>query len=199
MEIRKICVFCGSSMGKNSAYRTAAENFADVLRHYKIDLVYGGANVGLMKVLAEKILAGGREVTGVMPRNLLAREVAHTGLSKLHIVDSMQERKLLMADISDAFVAMPGGFGTLDELAEMLTFNQLRIHDKPLGILNIHNYFDELLHFFDHNVKEGFVRPEHRNNLIVDHQPEALIKKLLNYQPVEIEKWIRDIKIESSD
>lgn len=139
-DLKRVCVFCGSSMGFDDAYHEKAKELAGVLLDQGIELVYGGANVGIMKLLADTMLQGNGKVTGVMPRNLLNREIAHTELSKLHIVDSMQERKLLMAELSDAFIAFPGGFGTLDELAEMITFNQLRIHDKALGILNINSF-----------------------------------------------------------
>lgn len=192
-----IGIFCGSSMGTNTAYANAALQLARLLLKNKQTLIYGGANVGLMKILADTILEGGGRAIGIMPRGLVEKEVAYDGLSQLHIVDSMQERKIMMAEISDAFVTLPGGFGTLDELAEMITYNQLRIHDKPLGILNIQGYFDNLLRFLDHGVSQQFIRQEHRNNLIVDENPGNLLNKLNDYQPVTMDKWIHDIKKES--
>ncbi|MCF8234913.1 MAG: TIGR00730 family Rossman fold protein [Bacteroidales bacterium] len=197
-EIRSICVFCGSSMGKSPMYRKAAGEMATLILERNMELVYGGANVGLMKVFADTILDGGGKVVGVMPRSLVEKEVAHLNLTHLHIVESMQQRKVMMAKLSDAFVALPGGFGTLDELAEMITYNQLRIHDKPLGILNTAGYFDHLLSFLDHGVEEKYIRIEHRENLIVDEKPGVLIKKMQRYKPVEIGKWIIDIKHESN-
>jgi uncharacterized protein (TIGR00730 family) len=159
--------------------------------------VESSLKVGLMKVLADTVLAGGGEVIGIMPRRLVENEVAHNGLTKMHIVESMSERKALMVELSDAFITMPGGFGTFDELAEVITYNQLRLTDKPIGILNLEHYFDHLLEFFTHTASEGFLRHEHRNNLIVDEKPSELLRKMSLYQPVAIEKWIRDIREES--
>ena len=135
--MKNICVFCGSSMGKREIYKTKAKELGEIFLKNKITLIYGGANVGLMKILADTMLKADGIVIGIMPKSLIEKEVAHNNLTKMHIVGSMQERKKLMAEISDAFIALPGGLGTFDELAEMLTYNQLRIHDKPVGILNI--------------------------------------------------------------
>jgi len=195
--MQSIGVFCGSSMGMRREYRQAAEDLGYVLLKKKIRLIYGGANVGLMKILADTMLAGGGEVTGIMPRRLVEKEVAHQGLSKMFIVESMSERKTMMVEIADAFIVMPGGFGTLDELAEVITSNQLRLTDKPIGILNISGYFDHLLKFFDHITGEGFLRPEHRQNLIVDDNIEALLRKMEGFKPVAMDKWLEDIKEES--
>lgn len=195
--MQSICVFCGSSMGKRSEYRAAALALARVLLDKKINLIYGGANVGLMKILADTMLAEGGEVTGIMPRRLVEKEVAHQGLSKMFIVESMSERKSLMVELSDAFIVMPGGFGTLDELAEVITYNQLRLTDKPVGILNIAGYFDDLLKFFDHITEEGFLRHEHRQNLIVDDNVTGLLEKMEHFRPVEMDKWLEDIREES--
>lgn len=195
--MKSICVFCGSSMGIRPGYKKGAEELGVILLKRGIQLIYGGANVGLMKVLADTVLTGGGEVVGIMPRRLVENEVAHNGLTKMHIVESMSERKTLMVELSDAFIAMPGGFGTFDELAEVITYNQLRLNDKPIGILNLEHYFDRLLDFFSHTAKEGFLRHEHRNNLVVESDPEELLRKMEQYQPVSIDKWIRDIKVES--
>ena len=196
-KIRSICVFCGSSMGESPKYKKAAREMAMLILERNMDLIYGGAKVGLMKVFADTVLDGGGKAVGVMPRSLVEKEVAHLNLTQLHIVESMQQRKVMMAKLSDAFVALPGGFGTLDELAEMITYNQLRIHDKPLGILNTAGYFDHLLDFLDHGVNEGYIRAEHRENLIVEEKPGPLLEKMQQYKPVEIGKWIIDIKHES--
>ena len=194
----RICVFCGSSMGNNEEFRRAAKRVGKYFVNNNIGLVYGGADVGLMKILADEILAGGKEVIGVMPHLLIEKEVEHKGISKLIEVESMGERKEKMVEISDAFIAMPGGFGTFDELIEVLTYNQLRISDKPVGILNVDGYFDKLLQFFDHAVDSGFVRKEHRNNLIVSSNIEELVEKMNAYKPVVMGKWIEDIKVESN-
>jgi uncharacterized protein (TIGR00730 family) len=184
-------------MGNRPDYRQAAEELGGLLLERRIRLIYGGANVGIMKVLADVVLAGGGEVYGIMPQMLIDKEVAHNGLTKMITVSSMSERKSLMVETSDGFIAMPGGFGTLDELAEVITCNQLRLTDKPIGILNIAGYFDPLLAFFDHITTEGFLRQEHRQNLIVDDRPDILIEKMSQFQPIEMDKWIRDIKQES--
>jgi uncharacterized protein (TIGR00730 family) len=184
-------------MGNKPGYKSGANELGKELLLRNITLIYGGANVGLMKVLADTMLAGGGEVIGIMPRRLVENEVAHQGLTKMHIVESMSERKTMMVELSDAFIAMPGGFGTFDELAEVITYNQLRLTDNPIGILNLEHYFDHLLKFFTHAANEGFLRHEHRNNLIVDENPAELLRKMSLYKPVSIEKWIRDIKEES--
>ena len=196
--MKRICVFCGSSVGSNGVYKKEAAKLGKVFADQQIELVYGGGNVGLMGTLADSILDNGGVCIGVIPKSIADLEIAHRNLTKLHIVDSMHERKLLMGELSDAFIAMPGGFGTLDELSEVLTYNQLRIYDKPIGLLNIEGYFDGLLKFFDHAVNEKFVREEHRNNVVVSADPVDLIKKLKQIEPVVIKKWIEDIKEESS-
>jgi uncharacterized protein (TIGR00730 family) len=195
--MRSICVFCGSSMGVKPDYKSGAIELGREILNRKITLLYGGANVGLMKVLADTVLEGGGEVVGIMPQMLIEKEVAHNNLTKMYTVGSMSERKTLMVEMSDAFIAMPGGFGTFDELAEVITYNQLRLTDKPIGIFNIAGYFDLLLKFFDHTAEEGFLRHEHRKNLIVDDDIHSLLQKMSDYQPVAMDKWIRDIKQES--
>jgi len=192
-----ICVFCGSSMGNNPTYQQAARATAEFFVQHNIRLVYGGAKVGLMKILADTMLENNREVIGVMPGLLVDKEVAHEGLSQLIQVENMAERKLKMEELSDGFIALPGGFGTFDELSEVLIYNQLRVMDKPVGILNVAGYFDKMLAFFDHSVNEGFVRAEHRNNLLVSEDIEMLFQLMRNYSPVTIGKWIEDIKTEA--
>lgn len=194
----RICVFCGSSMGYNDVYRKEAKKLAEYLAEQNIVLVYGGADVGLMKVLADTMLENNKEVIGIMPQNLVTKEVAHHNLTEMIIVDSMAERKDKMVELSDGFIAIPGGYGTFDELSEILTFNQLRITDKPLGILNVNGYFNHLLDFYQHAVKEGFVRQEHFNNLIVADNVETVFKRMEGYAPLTMGKWITDIKIESN-
>lgn len=197
--MKRICVFCGSSTGNRPSYREAAIDLAEFLSENKLGLVYGGAKVGLMKILADTMLEKNGEVIGVMPQLLINKEVAHDGLSHFVVVESMAERKASMLELSDAFVALPGGFGTLDELSEILTYNQLHITDKPMGLLNVDGYFDRLLDFIDHGVEAGFVRPEHRQNLIVSDSVSELVQRMKVYQPVDMGKWIEAIHEESNN
>ncbi len=155
-----------------------------------IGLVYGGGNIGLMGVLADAALAGGGEVQGVIPHALVAREVAHAGLSRLHIVDSMHERKQLMADLSDGFVALPGGYGTFEEFCEALTWSQLGIHKKPCGLLNVEGYFDHLVAMLDHAVEEHFLHPLNRSLVLEARSPEALLESMAAWRPKPVERWI---------
>jgi uncharacterized protein (TIGR00730 family) len=192
--IKTICVFCGSSRGANEVYSRVAANLANYFLKKKIRLVYGGANVGLMQILADTVLDGGGEVIGVMPRSLVEKEVAHDRLTEMHIVADMQERKALMAELSDAFIALPGAYGTMDELFEVLTWNQLGIIKKPVGLLNINGFFDPLIRLLDHAVEEGFLRSEHRSILQVEDNEEKLIQKMNAYQPVVAQKWIERLK-----
>ncbi len=192
--INSLCVFCGSSMGRQKLYSEAAVKLAEYLLAEKITLVYGGANIGLMGVLADTMLAGGGKVIGVMPRSLVEREVAHSNLTEMHIVEGMQERKALMADLSDAFIALPGAYGTLDELFEVLTWNQLSIINKPIGLLNLDGFFNPLLQMLDHAVAERFLRPEHRNMLITGDDFPQMMQALEAYLPVVAAKWIEGLK-----
>ena len=194
----KICVFCGSSLGNSKVYKEAAIKLASYFADNNISLVYGGANVGIMKVLADVMLENNKEVIGVMPKTLVEKEVAYFGITEMIVVETMAERKEKMLELSDGFIALPGGLGTLDELAEILIFNQLRISDKPMGILNVNGYFDHLLKFVDHAVAEGYVRDEHRNNLIVADDIESLLIKMNKYSPLSMGKWLEDIMIESN-
>jgi len=174
--MRRICVFAGSSPGGRPGYRTAAEALGRTLATRGVGLVYGGARVGLMGTLADAVLAGGGQVIGVIPEALVAKEVAHNGLTELRVVFSMHERKAAMADLSDGFIAIPGGWGTLEELFEVLTWGQLGLHQKPCGLLNVENYFDGLLSFTDHMVNEGFVRRENSAMISVSNDPAALVE-----------------------
>ena len=185
----RICVYCGSSMGTRPEYAEAARNLADVLVGHEIELVYGGAAVGTMGVIADRVLELGGKVHGVIPKLLAEKEIAHEGLTQLHVVSSMHERKSMMAVLSDGFIAMPGGFGTLEELIEIVTWGQLQFHDKPCGILNTRGYFDHLLKYLDHAVAEGFLRPENRTMLLDDASPVGLVQKFERYSAPRIEKW----------
>jgi uncharacterized protein (TIGR00730 family) len=176
--LKRICIFCGSSSGARDCYATAAAELAGYLAEQGIGIVYGGSNRGLMGVVADTALAAGGEVIGVIPHSLMGKEVAHTGLSDLRIVNSMHERKALMADLADAFIAMPGGFGTLDEFCEILTWAQLGLHTKRCGVLNIAGFFDPLLAAFDHAVTEEFLKPAHRRMVISDPDPVSLVTRL---------------------
>jgi uncharacterized protein (TIGR00730 family) len=195
--MKSVCVFCGSSTGLRDSYSNNARFLGKVLTDNNITLVYGGGNVGLMGIIADTVIEAGGKTIGVMPKSIAELEIAHNNLSELYLVDTMAERKEMMAKLSDAFIAMPGGFGTLDELSEILTYNQLRICDKPMGLLNIDGYFDGLLNFFDHAVNEKFIRDEHRKNIVVSDNATELIRKLDEYEPVQIGKWIEDIKVEA--
>ena len=187
---KRICVFCGSSSGGRASYASAARSLARILVGHGISIVYGGAKVGLMGNLADAALEAGGEVIGVMPRSLVAKEVSHPGLSDLRVVGSMHERKAQMAELSDAFIALPGGYGTLEEFCEVLTWTQLGLQRKPCGILNVDGYYDQLLSLFDHAEKEQFLKPVHRRIVLSDSRPETLVKRLLEYEPPLEDKWI---------
>jgi uncharacterized protein (TIGR00730 family) len=177
-------------MGNRPEYRAAAEELGAELVRRNIGLVYGGGNVGLMGVLADAVLKAGGEVIGVIPENLMAREVGHNGLTKLHVVRSMHERKALMADLSDAFVAMPGGFGTLEEFCEVVTWAQLGLHAKPCGILNVLGYYSPLLAMFDHAVEERFLKTENRGLVLARESAAELLRALEEWRPGRVEKWL---------
>jgi uncharacterized protein (TIGR00730 family) len=188
--MKRICVFCGSSQGIRPEYRDAAEELAGELVRRKIGLVYGGGNVGLMGILADAVLRAGGEAQGVIPEHLMAREVGHKGLTKLHVVRSMHERKALMADLSDAFVALPGGFGTLEEFCEVVTWTQLGLHAKPCGILNTLGYYSPLLAMLDHAVEERFLKPENRALVLAGESPAGLLQILEEWRPIRVVKWL---------
>lgn len=189
-EIRKLAVFCGSSAGARPAYIDGARSFGRLLAERGIGVVYGGSNVGLMAALANEVADNLGEVIGVIPRALVEREVANTSLDDLRIVGSMHERKALMAELCDGFVALPGGIGTLEEFFEVWTWAQLGMHDKPCGLLNIAGYFDPLLAFVDRAVDERFVRLAHRSMVIVEEDAERLLDRFASYEPPRVAKWI---------
>jgi len=188
--MKRVCVFCGSSPGARPAYTELARRLGSILARRGMTLVYGGGNVGLMGVLANAVLAGGGNVIGVIPQAMVDLEVAHPGFPDLRIVGSMHERKALMADLADAFIALPGGLGTLEEFCEILTWAQLGMHQKPCGLINVENYFDQLIAFLDDAVRERFVRPEHRAMVLVEGDAERMIDRLQAYRPPMLEKWI---------
>jgi len=193
-RIRSLCIFCGSSSGLKSEYAAAAEDMGRLLGERGVRVVYGGGNVGLMGVLADAALAAGGEVIGVIPQMLVDKELAHRHVTDLRIVGSMHERKALMAELSDAFVALPGGLGTYEELFEVLTWAQLHIHHKPCGCLNVLGYFDPLARLLDHAVAEGFLRAEQRRLLVMAADPSDLLGLLSDQQPARETKWIgRDV------
>jgi uncharacterized protein (TIGR00730 family) len=186
----RLCVFCGSSVGANPAFADAARVLAAELARRRIGIVYGGGNVGLMGVVADAAIADGGEVIGVIPRGLVSRELAHQGISHLHVVDSMHQRKALMAELSDAFIALPGGFGTLEEFCEVVTWTQLGVHAKACGLLNIGGYYDGLLSFLAHALKEDFLRPTHFEIVVSGSDPLTLVDRVLDWRPPAVAKWI---------
>ena len=188
--MKRLCVFAGSSAGSQPEYQRIAEDLGHALAERQIGLVYGGAKVGLMGVVANAVLASAGQVIGVIPQALVAKEVAHEGLTELRIVGSMHERKAIMAELSEGFIALPGGWGTLEEFFEVLTWGQLGLHRKPCGLLNARGYFDGLLSFVDHSIHEGFVRREYRSMISVANSPGKLIDMLGTYEPPVVEKWL---------
>lgn len=186
--MNKVCVFCGSSSGSRPEYSEAAKKLGRSIAHSNLGLVYGGAKVGMMGLLADTALEEGAEVNGVMPRFLVEREVAHKKLSKLHIVDTMHERKNKMAGLADGFIALPGGLGTLEEFFEVVTWAQLNVHNKPFGLVNTCGFYDGLLRFLDYAVSERFVRKKHRSMILVHEDPAALLKNLESYKTQAVNK-----------
>jgi uncharacterized protein (TIGR00730 family) len=188
--VRRICVFCGANPGARPAYAEATEDLARVLVGEGIGLVYGGASVGLMGTLADAVLGEGGEAIGVMPQSLIDKEIGHNGLSDLRVVGSMHERKALMADLSDAFIALPGGLGTLEELFEVYTWSQLGLHQKPCGLVDVHGYYAGIASFLTHAVEERFLREEHRAMLMVEPEPRTLVERLCEWRPGQVQpKW----------
>lgn len=189
-EIRRLCVYCGSSPGARPAYVEAARQLGTLLAREGVGLVTGGGHVGLMGAIADAVLAAGGEAVGVIPQALLDREVGHAGMTELHVVRTMHERKALMAELADGFVALPGGLGTLEEIAEALTWAQLGIHAKPCGLLDVAGYYAPLIDWLDGAVTERFVRPAHRRQLVVASEPEALLAALRAVTPADTPAWM---------
>lgn len=188
--MQRVCVYCGSSMGSRPEYLAAAQALGKELAQRQLTLVYGGAKVGLMGEVADAVLAHGGQVIGILPKALMTKEIAHEGLTELHIVESMHERKLKMADLADAFIALPGGLGTLEELSEIATWTQLGLHRKPCGVLNILGYYDGFIEFLSHAIQEGFVREEHRYIILNATTPAQLLTQFQNVQLPSVPKWI---------
>lgn len=190
-----LCVFCGSNAGHNPVYTQAAVELGQLMASRNIGLVYGGGNVGLMGIIADACLEAGGKVTGVIPEFLLAKEVGHTGLTEMIVVKTMHERKQRMADLSEGFIAMPGGFGTLDELCEILTWAQLGLHGFPIGLLNVNHYFQPLVNMFDHMAEERFLHPQNRSMVLLHDRPEELLALMDTWQPPNVEKWMDRAKV----
>ena len=189
--MKRICVFCGSSAGASLEYAKAARALGALFSRERVGLVYGGASVGLMGALADSVLADGGEVIGIIPHHLVSKEVAHQHLSDLRVVSSMHERKALMSELADGFIALPGGFGTFEEFCEVLTWAQLGLHRKPTGLLNVAGYYDPLLTMFDRAVDHQFVRPHHRELVLSATEPAQLLEAMRRFRPPDVPKWIR--------
>ncbi len=188
-KLASLCVYCGSSFGTKPEYQAAAETMGKLLAENGIRLIYGGGHVGLMGVIADAVMDAGGQVTGVIPQALMDREVGHGGLTELHVVRDMHERKMMMAELADGFIAMPGGWGTLEELTEMLTWRQLGIHSKPIGLLNTSCYFDGFVSLMHIMMDEGFVRAEHGRLFVIDSEPKNLLNKLNSVNITRMDKW----------
>lgn len=189
--IKNICVYCGSSFGRQAIYTETAQALGELLAERGIRLIYGGAKVGLMGVVADAALSKGGEVIGVIPDSLVTHEVAHEGLTDLIVTDSMHTRKMRMAELADAFIALPGGWGTLDEMFEVLTWAQLGFHKKPCGLLNVAGYYEGLKQFFKHTVDEAFVRSSNYDLLLIETEPKMLLDRLLQHESTHTSKWIK--------
>jgi uncharacterized protein (TIGR00730 family) len=190
--MKTLCVYCGSNPGRDPVYRQQAAALGRELAARRIGLVYGGAAVGVMGAIADAVLTAGGNVTGIIPRALFVKEVAHPSLTQQHVVESMHERKALMAEMSDGFIALPGGWGTLEEIFEVLTWAQLGFHEKPCGLLNINGYFDGLFAFLEHAIEEQFVKPEYRAMLLLENHAADLLDRFADYRAPKVHKWITD-------
>jgi hypothetical protein len=188
--INSICIYCGSSPGRHEAYSASARALAEALVSRNIRLIYGGAGIGIMGAVADRVLQLGGAAIGVIPKALAHKEVAHPNLTELHVTQSMHERKMLMAELADGFIALPGGIGTLEELFEIWTWAQLGFHQKPCGVLNVAGYYDALISFLDHVAAEQFVKPHHRDMLMVEADPNLLLDRYVNYQPPAVKHWL---------
>jgi uncharacterized protein (TIGR00730 family) len=195
--LRRICVYCGSNPGNDPAHKAAAHELGAFLAKQGLGVVYGGGNVGLMGAVADGALSAGGEVIGVIPQSLLEKELGHRGVTELHVVRSMHERKQMMVDLSDGFIALPGGFGTLDELFETLTWLQLAFHNKPVGLLNLGGFFDGLVDFIHHMSHAGFLKPEHARCVLVESDPATLLGRMRAFQPPDLGKWIEKLAAEA--
>ena len=190
-SISRVCVFCGSSFGREEEYRQAAAALGRELVARGWGLVYGGGSVGLMGAVADAVLLAGGEVTGVIPEMLATKELLHTGVTRMHVVPNMHDRKAMMAESSQAFVALPGGYGTFEELLEIITWAQLGIHRKPIGLLNVRGFYDPLVAMFDHAIAEGFIKPEQRRLIVISENPCQLLDQLVVQEIPAVRKWLR--------
>jgi hypothetical protein len=192
--MKKICIFCGSSMGFNPIYKEKAAELGRVLADNGCELLFGGGSVGLMKVIADVMMEHGCKVTGTITKHLLDMHVGHDGIDELIVVDTMAERKKILEDMADGFIALPGGIGTMDEFFEAYVLSQLRVFDKPVALYNVNGYYDGIVQFIDHIADEGFMRREHADNLIVSDDAADLLEKMRQFQPADVTKWVVEIK-----
>lgn len=192
--MKKICIFCGSSMGFNPIYREKAVELGKVLANRQCELLYGAGSVGLMKVIADVMLENKCKVIGVITQHLVDMDVCHDKIDELVVVETMAERKKVLEDMADGFIVMPGGIGTMDEFFEAYVLSQLRVFDKPVALFNVNGYYDGIIQFIEHIAKEGFMRKEHAENLIVSDNPKELLEKMEKFQPTDVDKWVVEIK-----
>ena len=192
--MKKICIFCGSSMGFDPIYKEKAAELGQVLADNECELLYGGGSVGLMKIVADVMMERHCKVTGTITQHLLDMRVGHPEIDELIVVDTMAERKKILEDRADGFIALPGGIGTMDEFFEAYVLSQLRVFDKPVALFNVNGYYDDIIRFIDKAAKEGFVRKEHAENLIVSDDPNDLLAKMEQFQPTDVKKWVVEIK-----
>ena len=192
--MKKICVFCGSSMGFNPIFREKAAELGRILADNGCELLYGGGSVGLMRVIADVMMERGCKVTGTITQHLMNMHVGHAKIDEMIVVETMAERKKVLEDMADGFIVMPGGIGTMDEFFETYVLSQLRVFDKPVALFNVDGYYDGIVQFIDHIAKEGFMRKEHAENLIVSDDPKDLLEKMKQFQPADVDKWVVEIK-----
>ena len=192
--MKKICIFCGSSMGFDPIYKEKAAELGQVLADNGCELLYGGGSVGLMKIVADVMMKRHRKVTGTITQHLLDMRVGHPEIDELIVVETMSERKKILEDMAGGFIALPGGIGTMDEFFEAYVLSQLRVFDKPVALFNVNGYYDGLVSFINHVAEEGFMRKEHANNLIVSSDPKELLEKMEQFQPADVTKWVVEIK-----
>ncbi len=192
--MKKICIFCGSSMGFDPIYKEKAAELGHVLADHGCELLFGGGSVGLMKVIADVMMERGCKVTGTITKHLLDMHVGHDGIDELIVVDSMAERKKILEDMADGFIALPGGIGTMDEFFEAYVLSQLRVFDKPVALYNVNGYYDGIVEFIKHIADEGFMRREHAENLIVSDDAKDLLAKMEQFEPADVTKWVVEIK-----
>ena len=192
--MKKICIFCGSSMGFDPIYREKAAELGQAMADKQCELLYGGGSVGLMKIIADVMMDRKCKVIGTITEHLMDMEVGYNDIDELIVVDSMAERKKILEDMADGFIAMPGGLGTMDEFFEAFVLSQLRVFDKPVALYNVNGFYDDIIRFIDHAAKEGFIRKEHAYNLIVSDDPKELLEKMEHFQPTDVKKWVVEIK-----